>query len=532
MKSSLFALLSFFVLYNDVVVEGNSAAAAFIGGTRAHTRNSKTWNNISVSKRTIMDPLMRSGCFQSCRMKSNDKDDENRISSSLTVKVESIWNQMSKGLTSFMILCSIIFNTPDIDIPNFQSVPNENHPVSIVSAFQFQIHPNIPTAQAVDYGSLSEEQKAVAEAWRVVDNTFIDRTFNHQDWFQMRQDIVQKKKYKNINEAREAIATMMSSLGDKYTRYLPPDKYQSIVDSATGTLAGIGVEIGTAPATNTGANGRVQANDVEEKSPAQIAGIQPLDIFLQVDGINVEQSTPDEVAQLVRGPIGTKVGVVMERNGKAMDFIIARDKITVTSVKSYLSDSNKNIGVIRIKSFSGTTSQTVSETLQALQKKGAKSFVIDIRSNPGGLLPGGVDTASLFLEENKPVVFVVNKNGVVDAQRTLTTGMDLASPLVLFVNDQTASASEVFAAALQENARATIVGEGSDRTFGKGIVQTIRELSNGNGGVAVTIARYETPLHNDINKKGIEVNVKVDSCTNTKDAVACIPTSAFRNPTE
>lgn len=436
-------------------------------------------------------------------MKNNRDDDNINF-------FKSVPEQIGKGLTSTLLLFSLFLNTPQ-----FTTDMASND-------VQLDFHP--PMAQAAAYGSLTDEQKAVAEAWRIVDNTFIDRSFNHQDWFQVRQDIV-KKKYKNMDEARDSISSMVGSLGDKYTRYLPPDKYQSIVNSATGTLAGIGVQIATTPSTSQYPD-RVQANDVEEKGPANAAGIKPLDVFYEVDGVNVQKATPDEVAQLVRGPVGSKVGVVMERNGEKLDFILTRDKITVTSVKSYLSGKT---GVIRIKNFSGTTATTVSDALSSLKQKGATNFIIDLRGNPGGLLPGGYDTASIFLPENKPVVFVVDKNGVVDSQKTYTTGSDLTSPIAIFVNDQTASASEVFTAALQENERAVVVGDNVDNTFGKGIVQTIRELSNGNGGVAVTLARYETPKHNDINKKGIPVDVKVDACSST-DAAVCIPASVFKAP--
>lgn len=138
-------------------------------------------------------------------------------------------------------------------------------------------------------------------------------------------------------------------------------------------------------------------------------------------------------------------------------------------------------------------------------------------------MPGGVDTASIFLKSNDPIVFVVNKKGIVDAQSALATGMDTESPLVVLVDSATASAAEVFTAALQENGRATVAGE---QTFGKGIVQTIRELSDNNGGVAITVARYETPLHHDINKQGIPVDVPT-TCPKD-DATACLDAKVFR----
>jgi C-terminal processing protease CtpA/Prc len=261
-----------------------------------------------------------------------------------------------------------------------------------------------PAVYAADYyGSMSDEQKAVAEAWRVVDNSFIDRTFNGQDWFQMRQSLVHKK-YKNVDEARKAIDQMINSLGDKYTRYLPPDKYQSMIDSATGTLAGVGVQI------STNSDNKVIALDVEPNSPASRGGIKPQDVFVEVDGFDCASSTPDEVASKIRGPEGSKVGIVMEREGKTLDFILTRQFIKVTSVKSYLSSPQK-VGVIQIKSFSGTTADLVKEAWEDLKKKGATAFLIDLRGNPGGLLTGGVDAASLFLDGSKPIVFTVNKNG-------------------------------------------------------------------------------------------------------------------------
>jgi carboxyl-terminal processing protease len=283
-------------------------------------------------------------------------------------------------------------------------------------------------ATALSYDSFTEEQKVVAEAWRLVDNSFLDRTFNGQDWFKLRQEYIKQTKYESREEAHEAIDRMVSTLGDKYTRYLSPAKYQSIFDTATGTLAGVGIEIAT------DSNGLVMASDIEDKSPAKAAGILSGDLFVEVDGIVFDaKSTPDDVAVNLRGPIGSKVGVVMERNGKKLDFIVTRQPITITAVRSHLSTvpGIGKVGVIRIKSFSGTTASTVASQFKDLKKQGAQSFVIDVRGNPGGLLPGGVETASLFLDADKPVVYVVNKKGVVDAQSTFTAGADLESPLVI-----------------------------------------------------------------------------------------------------
>ena len=389
----------------------------------------------------------------------------------------------------------------------------------------------VPPANAASYESLSPEQKFVAEAWRTVDSTFLDRTFNGQDWFKTRQDLVfptKAKKYKSMEEAQQAVSDMMSSLGDKYTRYLPPAKYQSLVDSATGTLAGVGVEIATGgtPDDNGGTGGsRPIVGDVEPGSPAFKAGLMPNDVFVESDGTKFDsQTTPDDVALKLRGPVNSKVGVTILRNGQTKEFILTRQPIQVTSVRSYMG-SNK-VGVIRIKNFSATTSGLVKDALATLQKQGAKSFLFDLRGNPGGLLPGGVETASLFLESNKPVVFVVSNKGVVSAEETFEDGMYANSnsiPVTILVDHNTASAAEVFTAALKENGRAKVVGE---QTFGKGIIQTIRELSGGSGGgVAVTVARYETPQHNDINKAGIAVDEQTNVDCPKDDATSCVPPS-------
>ena len=391
----------------------------------------------------------------------------------------------------------------------------------------FNVAVGVPPATAAGYESFTPEQKFVAEAWRTVDATYLDRTFGNQDWFKIRQDLVSKaKKFKTMDEAQQAVSDMMSSLGDKYTRYLPPAKYQSLVDSATGTLAGVGVEIATGAVDTT--NGRPIVGDVEPGSPAFKAGLLPNDIFVESDGAKFDdKTTPDDVALKLRGPVNSKVGVTILRNPgqQTKEFILTRQPIQVTSVRSYMG-SNK-VGVVRIKNFSATTSGLVKDAVAALQKQGAKSFLFDLRGNPGGLLPGGVETASLFLESNKPVVFVVSNKGVVTAEETFEDGM-YATPntntipkVTILVDHNTASAAEVFTAALKENGRAQVVGE---QTFGKGIIQTIRELSDSKqGGVAVTVARYETPQHNDINKAGIPVDVPTNVDCPKDDATLCVP---------
>jgi len=449
------------------------------------------------------------------------------------LNMSELKDKFQKAMSSASLSLMLLLFLPSIT-PETTTTPIMDTSISIPIP-TLSLQP--PRASAADYASFTTEQKAIAEAWREVDRVYIDRTFGGQDWFALRQKTLYQQKYKGMAEAQNGIEVMISSLGDKYTRYLSPQKYQSMVNSATGTFAGVGIELKLNPVT-----GAVFANDVEANSPASDGGILPKDVFVMVDGVQVVPgtTTPDDVAGRLRGEEGSKLNVLMKRgsgeDAKTLDLILTRKKIQTTSVKTYLSEMEGvgKVGVIRIKSFSSNTASLVKENYNALKAKGAVAFVLDLRNNPGGLLPGGVDTAGLFLEQDKPVVFVVDKKGVVDAQCTYTKGIDVESPLVILVNDQTASASEVLTAALRENKRATIVGE-TPTTFGKGVVQTIRVLGdNGeNGGIAVTMARYETPDRNNINKKGVEVDITLkDGLCDEEDCVKCLPVTAFVKPLE
>ena len=156
---------------------------------------------------------------------------------------------------------------------------------STILTLSILLQPVLP-ATAADYASFSDEQRFVAEAWRTVDNAYIDRTFNHQDWFKLRQDAI-KKKYKNMAEAQTEVENILSSLGDRYTRYLPPAKYDSIVNAATGNVYGVGVEL----AQDTE---KVIAADVEPGGPAAMGGLKPNDVFVEVDGVRFDdgKATP------------------------------------------------------------------------------------------------------------------------------------------------------------------------------------------------------------------------------------------------
>jgi len=373
------------------------------------------------------------------------------------------------------------------------------------------------TAAAWAADEWTDRNRLAAEAWRAVDEIYYDRTFSGKDWFKLRQDAV-KRTYRADEDVYAGIASMLATLGDKYTRYLPPAKYDALVNSAQGQLTGVGLELLGRD------DGTVIVNNIEEESPARLSGIERGDVLVDIDGTSTSGLSPEEVAVLIRGEKDTKASIRLSRAGKAMDFEVIRKPFKLKGVLSTVATvKGQNVGVITVKSFSSTTKDEVTRALEDMHRKDVGVLVLDMRNNGGGLLQGAVETASLLIPPGKIVVFVVGKDGAQEAKQTLpgdidsgdTLLPDLKTPLYVLVNGNTASAAEVLSAALKENGRAKLVGE---KTFGKGVIQTLEPLSK--GGIAVTIAKYETPLHHDINKVGIPVDVAV-ACDPSNKAEEC-----------
>jgi carboxyl-terminal processing protease len=206
----------------------------------------------------------------------------------------------------------------------------------------------------------------------------------------------------------------------------------------------------------------------------------------------------DEAAERMRGTIGSVVNLVIERQGNQKDYDLTRDRIALNPVVSELrQEQGKKIGYIRLNQFNANATAEVAMAIKTLEKKQADSYILDLRNNPGGLLTAGVDIARDWIDDGT-IVFTVNRAGAFDSYEANDTALT-QDPLVVLVNKGTASASEILAGALQDNGRGIILGE---QTFGKGLIQSLFDLSDG-AGLAVTVAKYETPSHRDINKLGI-----------------------------
>jgi carboxyl-terminal processing protease len=289
---------------------------------------------------------------------------------------------------------------------------------------------------------------------------------------------------------------MVAVLDDPFTRLLKPEQYRSLQTSTSGELTGVGLQIALDPETKF-----LKVIAPIEGSPAAKVGIQAADTILKIDGISTIGLSLDEAAERMRGKIGSQVTLTVAREGQDdQDIALVRDRIALNPVVAELrpQTNGKKIGYLRLSQFNANATAEVAHAIAKLEKQGADSYILDLRNNPGGLLNAGVEIARLWLDEGT-IVYTVNRQGTIGSFEAVGTALT-HDPLVVLVNQGTASASEILAGALHDNGRAVIVGE---KTFGKGLIQSLFDLSDG-AGLAVTVAKYETPNHTDINRMGIK----------------------------
>ncbi|NJO45804.1 MAG: PDZ domain-containing protein [Oscillatoriales cyanobacterium RM1_1_9] len=343
--------------------------------------------------------------------------------------------------------------------------------------------------------ALTEAQQLVGETWSVINRAYIDETFNHQNWWFIRTKVLHQP-LNSQEEAYQVIDQMLASLDDPFTRLLRPNQYRTLQVSTSGELTGVGLQIALNPET-----GELVVIAPLDGSPAAEAGIQPQDKILEIDGFPTAGLSLDEAAMRMRGPIGTHTTLTIQRLETQTTEVIelVRDQIRLNPVFAELQTQPDQIpvGYIRLSQFSANATEEVANAVTTLEQAGAKAFVLDLRNNPGGLLQAGVEIARLWLDQGT-IVYTVNRQNVLGNLEANGSALTQA-PLAVLVNRGTASASEILAGALQDNHRAILVGE---KTFGKGLIQSLFDLSDGSG-LAVTVAKYETPNHHDINKLGI-----------------------------
>ncbi|WP_042457630.1 lmo1851 family serine protease [Neobacillus dielmonensis] len=313
-------------------------------------------------------------------------------------------------------------------------------------------------------------------------------------------DTINKDYYKKVNEQKlinGAINGMVESLDDPYSDYMSQEEAKSFNSSISSSFEGIGAEIQEK-------DGHIVIVSPIKGSPAEKAGLKPNDIILSVDGKSLQGMNSSEAVTIIRGKKGTKVELSVQRSGSGTPLTvpIVRDEIPIETVYGEMVEDG--IAKVQITSFSTNTSKELVKTLNDLQGKGMKGLVLDLRQNPGGLLDQAVSISSMFVPEGKIIVKEQDRNGKIKEIASENKG-NPNLPLVVLIDKGSASASEIFAAAVRESAGVKLVGE---KSFGKGTVQTASNFTDGSN-LKFTIAKWLTPNGNWIHKKGIKPDVEV-----------------------
>ena len=346
----------------------------------------------------------------------------------------------------------------------------------------------------------SAPKETIDEVWQIINHQYVDTTFNDTDWLEVRQDYVKEANYNNKEDAYEAIREMLGKLEDPYTRFMNPEEFQNMRIDTSGELTGVGIQIAKDEETD-----RLIVISPIEDTPASEAGILAQDIIVKIDDSDTKGMDVNDAVKLIRGERGSQVTLTIERNGQTEDYAITRERIEIHPVRASVKDTELGkVGYIRLTTFNEHAAKDMQKAIAEHEEQGVVGYILDLRSNPGGLLYSSINIARMWIDEGT-IVSTVNRKGISDRESAKNKALT-DKPLVVLVNEGSASASEILSGALQDNDRATLLGT---KTFGKGLVQSVRPLGDGSG-LAVTIAKYLTPSGRDINKEGIPPDVLVE----------------------
>jgi carboxyl-terminal processing protease len=340
-------------------------------------------------------------------------------------------------------------------------------------------------------------RQLVDEVWQIVNRQYFDADFNRQNWEAVRQQYVNRS-YNSLPEAYTAIRQMLQKLNDPLTRFMDPEEFKNTQLDPGGV--GIGLDVNQGEKTKL-----LAVISVLEETPAYNAGILVGDILIKIDGQDIQGMNAPVVMNRLRGASGTPVVLTILRGQKQLEFKITREREKVAPVR-YRAETitGKKIGYIRLNQFGASAGKEMYQAIKDLEKQGVNGYILDLRSNPGGLLFSSVEIVRMWINKGT-IVSTVKRNNKIE--RKQANGRALTNkPLVVIVNQGTASGAEIFAGALQDNNRGVLVGS---KTLGLNTIQSIRPLENGSG-VAVTIAKWLTPKGRDINKIGILPDVVVN----------------------
>ncbi len=309
----------------------------------------------------------------------------------------------------------------------------------------------------------------------------------------------------DVNDLEEGLKRgFVAAVGDTYTEYLSPEETSEFNASLNGTFEGIGAELGKE------GNFVVIVSPIKG-APAEAAGVQPLDVILEIEGEDAADITISEAVQRIRGEKGTDVTLTLLRDGERVETTITRDTIDIPSVEWEVQDG---VGVITIGRFGDDTVELTRQAAKEFSDAGINDIILDMRGNPGGLLDAAVGVADVFLDKGATILEEKKEDVVVKSFTSANAPILADEDVVVLINEGSASASEIVAGALKDNNRASLVGQTS---FGKGSVQQLIPLQDG-GALKVTIARWFTPAGKNIDKEGIEPDESVELTNDDREA--------------
>lgn len=295
-----------------------------------------------------------------------------------------------------------------------------------------------------------------------------------------------------------AMKGYVAALGDPYTVYYTKEEMKDIMEETNGNFVGIGIYMTLDTEKNV-----ITVIKPIENSPAEKAGILSGDIITKVDGIEYSGEQMDEAANKIRGKEGTKVVIEIYRDGETKTFEITRSKILISHITTKVLEDN--IGYIEISDFDGGCAQEFKTKYEKLAQQGITKLIIDIRSNGGGIVDESLEIADMIVDKDSTLLITKDKNDNEDITKAKEKP-SINMPIVLLMNEYSASASEILAGALKDNGKATLVGT---KSYGKGIIQELHQLSDGSG-LKITTNEYFTPNYNSIHKIGINPDVEVE----------------------
>lgn len=346
--------------------------------------------------------------------------------------------------------------------------------------------------------NLQNSPKAVVdEVWQFVDQYYVDPKFNQLNWSAIRTSLLSQR-YSSPQAAYQQIRNTLAQLNDPYTRFLDPKEYGQLANKTIGEQRGVGIDL-------TLKGEILSVSRVEPNSVAAKAGVKLGDRVLSINGRSAERLALDRAKQMLLGSAGAPLFLTISRGTEKPQVVrIVRDGQIEQTVRYEARPlMGRKIGYIRLMGFNAGSAQQMADAIKELQKQSVSGFILDLRDNPGGLLDPGLVIARQFLTQGV-IVQISEREGKPQQIRANNSALTNL-PLVILVNRESASASEILAGALQDNRRATVVGT---PTFGKALVQAMHELMDGSA-VVVTVAHYYTPRGTDISKKGITPDIVV-----------------------